>query len=315
MKIIKEKVVAMYKGSNNLFIQQIIEEMKKKAYARYGPSKLRRSAHTKTLAVLSGNFKVREDLPKGLKKGIFNTAIDYPAWIRISSSSSKVHKDSKKDVRGFAIKLETDKGPQDFILVSTKYMPLRTIKGFHGAINLMGGRSPLKSLVEVVKDTNFPVLFKLFSTMEKDKSPLELCYFSLTPYAFGKYAVKYALVPTSVYRGPKSQYQPETYLKDSIKQHLKNQEATFDFMIQFKKQGMSLEDASEVWDEERSPFIKVGEVIIPPQIFDTAERYRLGEKLTYSPANALPDHRPLGGLNHGRALIYKSMQKFRKTRE
>lgn len=305
----------MYKGSNNLFIQQIIEEMKRKAYVEYGSTKVRRSAHTKTLAVLKGNFKVREDLPEWLRKGIFKEATAYPTWIRISSSSSKVHKDSKKDVRGFAIKLETDKGPQDFILVSTKYMPLRTIKGFHGAINLMGGRRPLKSLMEVVKDTNFPVLFKLLSTMEKDKSPLELCYFSLTPYAFGKYAVKYALVPTSAYRGPKSQYQPATYLKDSIKQHLKNQPATLDFMIQFKKQGMSLEDASEIWDEERSPFIKVGELTIPPQVFDTAANFKLGESLTYSPAHALPEHRPLGGLNHGREVIYKSMQKFRKSGE
>ncbi len=90
--------------------------------------------------------------------------------------------------------------------------------------------------------------------------------------------------------------------------------ATFDFMVQFQKRGMAIEDLSQEWDEKISPFIKVGEVIIKPQIFDTKKRRVLGEKLTFSPGYTLAEHALVGIINKARVIIYRHIADFRKKR-
>jgi hypothetical protein len=46
---------------------------------------------------------------------------------------------------------------------------------------------------------------------------------------------------------------------------------------------------------------------IPAQQFCTAEREALGESLSFSPAHALPEHAPLGGINRARSAIYQQL--------
>ncbi|MGL4343797.1 MAG: catalase [Cellulosilyticaceae bacterium] len=302
----------MYQESNEQLSQELIEMMKERAYKNYGTGDIKRSAHTKALAILQGRFEVAQDLPQALRVGNFREPKAYDVWIRISNSSMKAQKDYRKDVRGFAMKLETAEGVQDFILVSTKYMPIRSIKGFHGGMSLMSGIRPLRALRKIWQDINFKVLFKLALTIKHETSPLDVQYFSVTPYAFGHSAVKYALVPTSGYRSKRPLWLTPTYLRDNMKKHLASQEATFDFLVQFQQEGMSLEDASQIWNQKLSPYIKVGKLTIPMQEFDTLIREQIGEELTYSPAHARGEHFPLGELNKARMHIYEAMQVFRK---
>ncbi|MHC1748303.1 MAG: hypothetical protein AB9856_07925 [Cellulosilyticaceae bacterium] len=300
----------MHDIAHKRWVNHITYIMKEKAKKDYNNEMTKRSAHAKALGTLQGYFKVDDTLPSELKVGIFETQQVYPAWIRISSSSAKVKKDSKKDVIGFAIKLQA----QDFILVSTKHMPLRGIKGFHSAICCANKVKPLKYFVQLLKELNIKQLFKLITTLKHETSPLDSSYFSITPYRYGDRVVKYCIVPSSSYKSKKPLKLTDTYLRDNLKTHLEEHEATFDFMIQFKKDEMSIEDASEVWDETKSPFIKVGEIIIKPQNFDTPERKSLGEKLAFSPGHALIQHAPLGELNLARVAIYKNMSSFRKRK-
>jgi len=97
--------------------------------------------------------------------------------------------------------------------------------------------------------------------------------------------------------------------------HLDGSEATFDFCVQFQCPGMPIEDAAQRWDEAKSPFLKVATLHLPIQKFRNGKRARLAEALAFSPAHALPEHAPLGGLNRARGKIYAALARFRHARD
>jgi hypothetical protein len=107
----------------------------------------------------------------------------------------------------------------------------------------------------------------------------------------------------------------ESYLSDAMQRHLDRHEASFDFCVQLQRPGMPIEDASQQWDEAKSPFLKVATLHLPIQKFRNAKRAQQAEALSFSPAHALPAHAPLGGLNRARSKIYTALSKFRHKRD
>ena len=87
----------------------------------------------------------------------------------------------------------------------------------------------------------------------------------------------------------------------------------FDFYIQHQIDAhlMPIEDPTVKWN---SPFIKVGRIRIPMQQFDTDERKKVAENLSFSPWHSLEEHRPLGAFNRARKAIYTAMSEFRHMR-
>ena len=51
--------------------------------------------------------------------------------------------------------------------------------------------------------------------------------------------------------------------------------------------------------------------MIPRQTFDTTARMSFGENLSYTPWHCLPEHRPLGGINRARRVVYEAISKVR----
>ena len=98
--------------------------------------------------------------------------------------------------------------------------------------------------------------------------------------------------------------------------HLNSEKATFDFYIQpfVDELKTPIEDAGIEWKEKESPFIKVAEIEILIQESNTKERFELAEQLSFSPANSLKTHQPVGGINRARIEIYKVLSKFRHQR-
>jgi hypothetical protein len=123
---------------------------------------------------------------------------------------------------------------------------------------------------------------------------------------FGDKAVKYSVVPTSKYKSTLPAKLTDHYLKENLQAHLTGNEATFDFMVQFQKdpERMPVEDASVLWNEEEAPFLKVATIRIPPQTVTTEERRELAEDFSFSPAQTLVEHQPIGGLNRARVELY-----------
>jgi len=142
---------------------------------------------------------------------------------------------------------------------------------------------------------------------------LEIEYFSVVPYLFGPRAVKYRLRPTVEKPSEIPASPSDDFLREAMRQRLAAGEARFDFMVQFQTDPykMPVEDPSIVWDEQLSPFRKVATVRIPPQRFDSAAQMEFCENLSLNPWHSLPEHRPLGGLNRARKVVYQALTQLR----
>ena len=86
--------------------------------------------------------------------------------------------------------------------------------------------------------------------------------------------------------------------------------ARFGFYIQ--RQGdpiaMPIEDPTVEW---KSTWERVATIEIDAQDFDFPERWEWGNRLSFSPWHALEDHRPLGGINRARKIVYPASSKLR----
>lgn len=309
-------------------IEQMQNILQDKMFRDYPPGRTRRDAHPKTLACLRAEFIVEPDIPTELKAGIFEFPNTYPAWIRISSSSGKIQSDKAKDLRGFAIKImgvkgerfqtqDDEKETQDFILLSYPVMPLGTVKLFHDAVYYSIKWSPFLFVSRFILSGNFHIINELRKARQNQTSPLDIRYWSTTPYLCGtSCVVKYSVVPTSHIKSSLPPTLTDDYLTENMEKHLSANEASFDFMVQVQKDPVSMpvEDAGVEWSEKESPFIKVASIHIPPQSFRNIEREELAEDLSFSPAHSLIEHRPIGGINRARVQIYRYLSEFRHKR-
>ena len=205
---------------------------------------------------------------------------------------------------------------QDFVLLDSPVMPLGTVALFRDAVYYTIESSPLLLAAKFAATGHAEALLGLLKLRGTPSSPLDIRYWSTTPYRFGPdRAVKYSLRPTSRHRSRKPRKPGESYLTDAMQAHLDGREATFDFCVQFQRPGMPIEDAAQRWDEAKSPFLKVATLHLPIQKFRNGRRARLAEALSFSPAHALPEHAPLGGLNRARSRIYAALSRFRHARD
>ena len=93
-------------------------------------------------------------------------------------------------------------------------------------------------------------------------------------------------------------------------------DVSFDFLVQLQTDAdrMPIEDPRVRWDEARSPFRKVATLRIPAQGFESEARLRLAEHIAFNPWRCLAEHRPLGGINRARQVIYAELSAFRHDR-
>ncbi len=306
-------------------VAEMIDIMRRKMARDYVAGRTLRDAHPKTTGVLRGKFVVAAGLPDELRVGIFAKARSFDCWIRTSNASGTPRSDAVPDARGLALKLLRPKGRdapgaapfgQDFVLLDSPVMPLGTIALFRDAVYYTIESSPLWLAIKFAMTGQALVLLGLLGLRSNPSSPLDIRYWSTTPYRFGPdRAVKYSLLPTSRHASTRPEEPGEDYLGEAMQAHLDRHEATFDFCVQLREAGMPIEDAAVAWDEHASPWRKVATLRIPRQVFRTSKRLALGEELAFSPAHSLPAHAPLGGLNRARARIYAALSKFRHERD
>ncbi len=307
--------------------QELIQDMERilkgKMEKDYEVGKTKRDAHPKSLGLLKGKFFVEENLPAELQEGVFQAGASYDTLIRVSNASGKVVSDKKKDFRGFAMKLIGVEGErfsneeshtQDFLLMTHPTMPLGTVKLFHDAVYYSIERSPLLLLLKFLFTGKGYILKEVAKGKKNDTSPLDIRYWSTTPYQFGDRQVKYFLQPTSKRTSTLPKPLTDDYLTKNMANHLAEEEASFDFFVQFfeDEKTTPIEDAGVEW---KTPMRKVGRLVLPKQVIETEERTELAEQLSFSPANALLVHKPIGGINRARNEIYKNLSAFRHKRD
>jgi hypothetical protein len=307
------------------YIRKIAESLKSDLERIYKPGNTLRDAHPKTIGCVKAEFKVESHLPEDLRVGVFKELRTYPAYIRFSNAASTIQADSRKDVRGMAIKLlgvegekllenEKYETTQDFLVISTPRFINQNVIDFYGTLQAIRG-GPLKILGFFFNPFNshLRVLWNIARSLTKHGNLLEVRFWSTTPYQFGSRVVKYSAKPhqDQVTKIPKNP--SENYLREVMKQYLAGQDAYFDFMVQFQTdpRQMPIEDASVTWDEKASPFRKVGTIRIPAQTFDTQAQMKIAENLSFTPWHSLPEHKPLGSINRARRVVYETISKYR----
>jgi hypothetical protein len=310
------------------YIRKIAESLRSDIEKSYQPGSTRRDAHPKTIACVKAEFIVESPLPEELRIGVFKEQRTYPAYIRFSNASTTIQPDSRRDIRGMAIKLlgvegekllerEKDETTQDFLLISTPRFINETVVDFFELLEAVraGGIKVLGYFFNPF-NSHLRVFWRVATSLKKHGNLLEVQFWSTTPYQLGSKAVKYSVKPhqesvTSVPKNP-----DDEFLTAVMKKHLSGQDAYFDFMVQFQTdpREMPIEDASVRWDEEVSPFRKVATIKIPAQIFDTPEQMKTAENLSFSPWHSLPEHLPLGSINRARKVVYEIISTYRHER-
>lgn len=303
------------------YTQDLADRLKAKIIKDNPTGIMRRDAHPKMHGVVRAEFIVEPDLPPELRVGIFREPASYQAWIRFSNQNGTMQPDIKGDIRGMAIKLmgvpgqkileqEQDEQTQDFIVISTNVFVTADVQEFDGLIKAF--TSNLLAIAWFFA-THLRVGWNLYKSMIKFANPLQIRYFSTTPYLFGSSAVKYSAIPHVAVPDTIPSNPPDDYLRLAMMRQLEKGDALFDFAVQFQTdaESMPIEDPGKEWPETVSPFRKLATIRIPQQDFDSAKQKEFGENLSYSPWHALPVHRPLGGINRARRVVYRVISMFR----
>ena len=152
---------------------------------------------------------------------------------------------------------------------------------------------------------------------QKISNPLDVNYFSVTPYQHGvgesRKAIKFSSSPCEERSKEEAQDQSSpNFLRHAMQDRLQGEEACFDFKIQTRPDAsFEVEDVVKEWDAEKAPFVPVGQIIIPKQLFDTAVLNEACEKMTYNPWHTIAEHKPLGTINRMRRVVYQTISTLR----
>jgi len=314
----KEYIQPGEEQDTNIIIDTIIQYLKK----TYPSGNTLRQFHAKMHGFVEAVFTVDNNLPSNIQHGFLQNGKSYKAWIRFSNGNTKIVDDRKGDLRGMAIKLldvpgdmlvqdETRPQSQDILLVSYPTLMTPDVAGFKANIRALCGG--LTGIIKFgINPFNWPTLIRTLQSMKKMNNLFNQQYWSVSPSRLGTtgQAIKYSVVPAS----KPAIFQPgekhPDFLRDVMQQELNQQDFHFHFMIQFQQDAVSMpiENPCVEW---KSPWIKVAEITIPMQVFDTTERNALGENASYSPWHSLAAHQPLGGISRARKKAYAAIAAYR----
>lgn len=284
-----------------------------------------RDVHGKGVAALKAEFIVDLGLPPQFRHGVFrHGGVRFPCWIRLSNGNQHPGKDSRPDVRGFAIKLMNVPGEkllpeerwattQDFLLFSGPIFFTSTTEQFFGLIRALN-TNLLAILWFILWNPRVGLatlrLFKRYGNL------LEVKYWSTTPYRLGEIAVKYVIEPRSDEKSSVPWRPARNFLRDRAAETLAKTDVLYDFYVQPQQDPyrQPIENALVEWKESQAPLHKVATIRIPRQRVDTPERNQIAENLAMNIFHCLPEHRPLGNVNRSRGLVYRTIADFRRRR-
>jgi hypothetical protein len=312
-----------------------------------------RDAHPKHHGTVEAELIVDPDIPEDLRHGVFATpGRKYQAWIRFSNAF-RVRHDMERDARGIAIKLlgigagagvDGDQATQDFLMVTHAAFFAATAEHFLEFPAAVGSTGPkTASALRAIRfffrlRPPFRFRWRAFRAFGKTRiramSPLAIRYFSQTPYRLGPHEVKFsvrpAVLPSAAQRFRfwmrtlpwrirplaflKSQAS-EHFLRDELFRALASADVSFDFLVQRRTdpRHMPLDNASVIWSERRSPYVKVATLRLPKQALTAAainERLTFSEHLSFTPWHTLA-HEPLGSINQARRIVYETISTLR----
>jgi hypothetical protein len=320
LAIAEERLLA----NEDAITRAIIEQMARFTREHYPHGGALRAGNTKTHGVVRGSFEVRRDLPPALRVGLFREPRAYPAWVRFAGPGPLAPPDVEDaGILSIGIKvmgvdgpklLDDERATQDFTGISA---PTFTTPNVIENVKLqrwIGAGTPVFYFINPLDSHLLDALMQgLYARTQAN--PLELQYWSCTPYLFGPgRAIQYTVRPRARKRDRPPRRFTDNYLREAMARTLAEREVAFDFLVQFQTDAhrMPVENASVRWPERLSPFRPLARLRIPRQQFDSPEQLRFGENLAFNPWHAMPEHRPLGNQNRARRAIYQELSRLRQ---
>jgi hypothetical protein len=285
-----------------------------------------RDAHAKAHGCVRASFRVDDKLPPELRQGVFQEGRVYRAWIRYSNASGRSQNDSVDDVRGMAVKLMGVPGPkldagekttQDFLLITGPAFFVRDAADYVEFTKAANAGKPLRFFFRGWNPFRwrYHELRKALALVHaKTTNPLGARYWSVAPFLMGETGpVKFSARPCAPPPSERPDKKDPDFLRAAMSSQLRNGGACFEFLVQVRKdpKQMPVEDPTVEWSEKVSPFRKVATIDIPSQRFDGSERQKFCENISMNPWHAVPEHRPLGGINRVRRVVYEAISKLR----
>ena len=302
----------------------IIDHMTAFLHANWAPGEAQRAGNTKTYGVVRGEFTVRANLPPNLRHGVFAQPRTFPAWVRFGGPGPLAPADlDDNGIMSFGLKLMGVPGPklidderftQDFTGISAPTFTTPDVRANVQLQRRLGEGWPLLYFLDP-RDSHVLDLVMQGLYSRAQHSPLEAAYYSCVPYLLGEgQAMRYSLRPRSDRTTPIPRFASDDYLREAMAATLSERDVTFDFLVQLQTDPdrMPVENASVRWPEHLSPSVRVAELRLPAQTFDSPAQLAFADNLSFNPWHALPEHRPLGNQNRARKAIYLALSSVRR---
>jgi hypothetical protein len=304
------------------FIEAIVKQTLDRLKAQYpaGKGPVLRDAHPKTHGLVQAEFIVLDDVPKNLQHGIFAKARKFDALIRFSAGGTAVQSDTIPQGQGMAIQVLGIEGQnllegaktQDFVMINFPTFFVRNLKDyedFHLALASGKGK-----ILEFFKAHPAEAEASYQLSNQPFHNPLQVRYWSQTPYKLGPHAIKFSARPITNRTNAKPEKTDPDYLREVMVKQIGSEDVYFEFLVQVQTDPvkMPVEDSLVEWKEADFPFQRVALIRIPKQDISAPANLKTAEKMSFSPWHALPEHRPLGSINRARRVIYQTVFEFRR---
>lgn len=303
-----------------------------------------RAVHAKSHGLLRGELQVSANLPPHLAQGLFARAATYPLVMRLSTIPGDILDDNVSTPRGMAVKVVGVEGErlqgsqgdrtQDFVLVNAPAFLKKDGKSFLSSLKMLaattdkapGAKKILSTVLQgaekIVESVGGESATLISMGGHPETHPLGDSYYSQTPYLYGEYMAKFAIVPvspdlTALTKAPLDLKGSADGLREAVDAFFADHAGVWELRAQLCSdiEAMPIEDSKTPWPEDQSPYVTVATLVVAQQgAWTQARSEAVDNGLSFSPWHGLAAHRPLGSVNRMRRMAYEMARQFRADR-
>jgi hypothetical protein len=302
-----------------------------------------RAVHAKGHALLRGKLAVLKDLPPAYAQGLFAQPGEYTAIMRVSSPPAEQLSDQVSTPRAIALKLMSvpgervpesrDHDTQDFLMVNAPVFTRPGPKEFLRDAKLLATTTEKAPEAKEMLSTVLRTAEKVIEAFggesatlkavggEAATHPLGDTFYAQTPFLYGPYMAKFALAPVSPTLVALTDRPLDSEDEDAQRHAISaffheggGAPAEWELRVQLctDLEHMPIEDASVEWPQDKSPFVAVASLVMPPQQSWLQGRSQVEEdELAFDPWHTVAAHRPLGAVNRARKVVLAASRHFR----
>jgi hypothetical protein len=300
-----------------------------------------RGAHAKGHGALKGELKIYDNLPITLRQGLFREPKTYPVIIRFSNAPGDIIPDGVSSFRGMAIKVIGVEGPklleqeadaltQDFLLINHPTFPSGDVKRYlleqlaqekvvtvpEEAQQLV--TTALRTVNTVTEKVGVEIYPTSLGITKPETHILGETFYTTAALRYGDYIGKISAHPVSSSLipliGQHIKVDNHSTLRDLVVEFFRENSAEYELRVQLctNLERMPVEDASQLWSEEESPYQPIAKITIPAQdAYSPARRVYVDEVLSFNSWHCINEHRPLGSIQRVRIKAYETSSRFR----